>query len=194
MTDSSKWFRSGNLLALHNTALVVIDAQQKLLPVIHEAERVHKRIQLMIRGCNVLSIPVVVTQQYPKGLGDTSNEVQMLLESSDIVAREDKTMFSCRSCDDAFASLQQRGIENLILVGIETHICVAQSAMDLMANGFETYVCVDAVGSRKTIDHDTALRRMENAGVVPTTVEAVLFELCEDANHESFKAISTAIR
>lgn len=190
----SGWFRSPALMSLENSALVLIDAQEKLMPAMANQARLSARIQLMIKGCGLLQIPIVVTEQYPQGLGATVPDIELLLSNANVVARAEKTMFSVRAGAKAFSELAGQGITNLVLVGIETHVCVAQSALDLMANGFEVHVCTDAVGSRKPSDHETALRRMENSGVVPTTVEAVLFEWCENANHESFKTISKSIK
>jgi nicotinamidase-related amidase len=181
-------------MTLENSALVVIDVQEKLMPAMANDARLSARIQLMIKGSGLLKIPIIVTEQYPKGLGPTTPDVQLLLSNSNVIGRAEKTMFSVRAGAEAFDSLAQQGITNLVIVGIETHVCVAQSALDLLANGFEVFVCADAVGSRNTIDHETALRRMENSGVIPTTVEAVLFEWCENANHDSFKTISKSIK
>ena len=181
-------------MTLSNSAVVVIDVQEKLMPAMANEAKLCSRIQLMIKGCGLLKIPIVVTEQYPKGLGSTIPDIQLLLSNANVTGTAEKTMFSVRAGAEAFASLAEQGISNLVIVGIETHVCVAQSALDLLANGFEVHVCVDAVGSRNTIDHETALRRMENSGVVPTTVEAVLFEWCENANHDSFKTISKSIK
>ncbi len=188
------WFRSPALMTLENSALVLIDVQEKLMPAMANQAKLTARIQLMIKGCGLLNIPIVVTEQYPKGLGATVPDIELLLSNANVVGRAEKTMFSVRAGAEAFSGLAGQGITNLVIVGIETHVCVAQSALDLLANGFEVYVCTDAVGSRNSNDHETALRRMENSGVIPTTVEAVLFEWCENANHESFKTISKSIK
>ena len=188
------WFRSPTLMTLENSALVLIDVQEKLMPAMANQAKLTARIQLMIKGCGLLNIPIVVTEQYPKGLGATVPDIELLLSNANVVGRAEKTMFSVRAGAEAFSGLAGQGITNLVIVGIETHVCVAQSALDLLANGFEVYVCTDAVGSRNSNDHETALRRMENSGVIPTTVEAVLFEWCENANHESFKTISKSIK
>ena len=192
-TDSN-WFRSPALMTLENSALVLIDVQEKLMPAMANNARLTARIQLMVKGCGLLNIPIVVTEQYQKGLGATVPDVELLLSSANVAARAEKTMFSVRAASEAFASLARQGITNLVIVGIETHVCVAQSALDLLANGFEVCVCADAVGSRKDRDHETALRRMESSGVILSTVEAVLFEWCENANQESFKKISQSIK
>jgi len=193
-TNDATWFRSPALMTLENSALVLIDVQEKLMPAMANPEKLLARIQLMVKGCGLLGIPVVVTVQYPKGLGATVPDLQLLLSTANVVGRAEKTMFSVRGAAEAFSGLAERGIKNLVIVGIETHVCVAQSALDLLANGFEVHVCTDAVGSRNPGDHETALRRLENSGVIPTTVEAVLFEWCENANHDSFKTISQSIK
>ncbi len=193
-SNDSTWFRSPVLMTLDNSALVVVDVQEKLMPAMANEARLSRKIQLMIKGCGLLNVPIVVTEQYPKGLGYTIPEVQLLLSNANVIGKAEKTMFSVRAGAEAFGSLADQGVTNLVLIGIETHVCVAQSALDLIANGFEVYVCADAVGSRNTIDHETALRRMENSGVIPTTVEAVLFEWCENANHDSFTTISQSIK
>lgn len=192
-TDST-WFRSPALMTLENSALVLIDVQEKLMPAMVNDAKLSARIQLMIKGCGLLNIPIVVTEQYPKGLGATVPDIELLLSNANVVAKTEKTMFSVRAGSKAFSGMAGQGITNLVLVGIETHVCVSQSALDLLANGFEVYVCTDAVGSRNQNDHETALRRMENSGVIPSTVEAVLFEWCENANHELFKKISKSIK
>ena len=192
--SDSGWFRSPALMSLQNSALVLIDVQEKLMPAMANQARLTARIQLMLKGCGLLNVPIVVTEQYPVGLGATVPDIQLLLSNANVAAKAEKTMFSVREGSEAFSKLAGQGITNLVLIGIETHVCVAQSALDLLANGFEVHVCTDAVGSRKPSDHETALRRMENSGVIPTTVEAVLFEWCEDANHESFKKISKSIK
>lgn len=192
--SDTTWFRSPALMTLESSALVLIDVQEKLMPAMANTARLLARIQLMVKGCGLLDIPIVVTEQYPKGLGATVPDIELLLSSSTVIGRAEKTMFSVRGGAEAFSGLAERGITNLVIVGIETHVCVTQSALDLLANGFEVYVCTDAVGSRNQSDHETALRRMENSGVIPTTVEAVLFEWCENANHDSFKTISQSIK
>jgi len=103
-------------------------------------------------------------------------------------------MFSCRECDSTFKELSSQGVHNLLICGIESHICVAQSSLDLLSQGFNVFVCVDAVGARHAIDHETALRRLENSGVVLTTTEAVLFEWCEKSGSDQFKQISKIVQ
>lgn len=182
--------RSPLLMNRENSAVVVIDVQEKLLPHIAGNERMLWNIGRLLDGARTLDVAVVATEQYPRGLGQTVAQLAQRIEA----AIPDKTMFSCRECTDLVAQLNSANIYHLVLVGIETHVCVAQSALDLMAAGFSVYVCVDAVGSRFDIDRETALRRLEYSGVTPTTTEAVLFEWCETAGTAEFKAISKLVQ
>ena len=186
-------FRSPLLMNAQDSALVVIDVQEKLIPHIRNYETVTWNIGRLITGARLLGVRILATEQYPKGLGATIEAIRQPLSAGDSPIPE-KTMFSCRECTQEFSRLYQQGIQKLLLTGIETHVCVSQSALDLIAAGFSVYVCVDAVGSRHRIDHDTALRRLENSGAVLTTTEAVLFEWCELAGREEFKAISKLVQ
>jgi nicotinamidase-related amidase len=187
-------FRSPLLMNRGDTALVVIDVQEKLLPLISNHENLTWNIGRLLQGAGILGVAACATEQYPKGLGGTVEAIAKRLASVTNLEVATKTMFSCRQCHLVFEGLAEQGIHNLLLCGIETHVCVAQTALDLTANGFNVLVCVDAVGSRHAIDHQTALRRMENCGVTPTTTEAVLFEWCEKAGSDEFKRISKLVQ
>lgn len=134
-------------------------------------------------------MPIIASEQYPQGLGTTVAEL-----ASRLPHRPVKQMFSCRELAGLFSVLRQRQIVKLLLCGIETHICVQQTALDLMADGWRVYVPVDGVSSRSDLDHKTALRRMESSGAVLTTAEAALFEWCETAAAPEFKQISQLVR
>ncbi len=187
-------FRSPALMNVADTALVIIDVQQKLVPLIENHEQMVWNIGRLIEGARVLGVKIVATEQYPKGLGGTVEALRSQLGKAGVNHYPDKTMFSCRQCEPTFAELAESGITKLLLSGIETHVCVTQSALDLIALGFDVYVCVDAIGSRHPIDHVTALRRMENEGVTATTTEAALFEWCERAGSDQFKQISKLVQ
>jgi nicotinamidase-related amidase len=177
-----------------DSALVVIDVQEKLLPHVANHQRLQWNIARLLEGAQILGVPVCVTEQYPKGLGHTVESIADRLKQTGDQAIAEKTMFSCRECDWMFAQLSNRGVHNLLFCGIETHVCVGQTALDLIAQGFNVFVCVDAVGSRFEIDHSTGLRRLESCGVLPTTTEAVLFEWCEKAGSDEFKKISKLVQ
>jgi nicotinamidase-related amidase len=172
-----------------DTALLVIDVQEKLVPAIAASERVVWNVRRLIDGAQVLAMPVAASEQYPQGLGPTVADL-----AARLAERPAKLTFSCRELTGPLADLRQRHVEKLLLCGIETHVCVQQTALDLMADGWRIYVAVDAVGSRLDIDHQTALRRMESSGAVLTTTDAALFEWCEAAGTPEFKQISRLVR
>jgi nicotinamidase-related amidase len=181
--------RSPDLMSRSDTALVVIDVQERLLPVIDQGRVVVWNISRLVRGARALGIPVVGTVQYPKGLGPLVSELAELVGPC-----PEKLMFSCRECSGIFEELRARGIIKLLVTGIEAHVCVQQSVLDLLADGWQVYVAVDAIGSRFAVDYQTALRRMEATGAVLTTTEAALFEWCEVAGTPEFKQISLLVR
>lgn len=187
-------FRSPLLMNRDDTAVVVIDVQEKLLPLISHHQRITWNIGRLLEGAGILNVKTCCTEQYPRGLGPTIEPIAEQLEKLASLPIADKTMFSCRECESLFDSLAKNGVHNLLLCGIETHVCVAQTAFDMMTQGFNVFICVDAVGARHEVEHQTALRRLENSGVTPTTTEAALFEWCEKAGSDSFKKISKLVQ
>ena len=177
--------RSHELMSAHNTALLVIDVQEKLMPAIRDHARVVWNVRRLIEGATILGLPVAATEQYPQGLGPTVAELAARLP-----VRAAKLTFSCGGCPQIFRDFRSRGIYKLLICGVEAHVCVAQSVLDLLADGWRTYVAVDAVGSRFEIDYRAALGRMDSAGATLTTTEAALFEWCQAAGTAEFKAIS----
>ncbi len=169
--------------------MLVVDVQEKLIPLVGGHERIVWNVRRLIDGAGLLGLPVLASEQYPKGLGPTVPE---LAERLDRI--ESKITFSCGGCPGLFDGLEERGIHRLLVVGIETHVCVAQTVFDLMAAGFRVYVAVDATGARYSIDRETALARMESSGATLTTTEAALFEWCQTAGTDAFKAISAMIK
>ncbi|HEY1068617.1 MAG TPA: isochorismatase family protein, partial [Pirellulales bacterium] len=133
--------RSPELMSPRDAALVVIDVQEKLVPAIHESARVVWNVGRLIDGAKILELPVVATEQYPKGLGPTLTHVREKIAE----AVPDKLAFSAAACGDLFEKLRADGRRKLLLCGIETHVCVQQSALDLIAAGFRVYLAVDAV-------------------------------------------------
>ena len=181
--------RSPELMSRDDTALLVIDVQDRLLPAIGGRDQIVWNIRRLIDGTRVLGLDIAATEQYPKGLGST---VPVLAERLGKIPT--KLMFSCRECDEVFTEFTKNGRHKVLVVGIESHVCVQQTVLDLMGEGFRVYVAVDAVGSRREIDYRTALRRMETAGATLTTTEAALFEWCEVAGTPEFKQISQLVR
>ncbi len=172
-----------------DTALLVVDMQEKLVQLIRRHEALVWNVGRLIDGAKILGLPVLATEQYPKGLGPTSAELAAKLGTISA-----KLAFSCGECGELFEELGQKGIHRILVCGIETHVCVQQTVHDLLAAGFRVYLAVDAVGARGQLDYEIALRRMDSAGATLTTVEAALFEWCDVAGTPEFKQISNLVK
>lgn len=183
-----------SLLQSQQSQLIIIDQQSRLGAAMPEADwqQVLRHSSRLLQAANALNIPVLLSEQYPKGLGATDAEIKNLL--ADNHQRFEKTEFSC--C--ANAAYQQQLINNkhnqLILTGMETHVCVLQTAIEAMDSGFEVFVVEDAVCSRDSSHKHNALQRLRQAGVIITNHESVLFEWMRDARHEQFKFISSLLK
>ena len=171
--------------------LVVIDFQERIFPAIHEHERLLKNVPLLIEGMKVLGIPVIVTEQYVKGLWQTIPAIAATIEG---IRRIEKASFSC--CDEPqfMMELASSGRDYVIIAGIESHVCVLQTVIDLRQNGFNPVVVEDCISSRKPNDKLMAIERMRREGVIITTYEAILFELLRYSGGETFKAISKLVK
>ena len=171
-----------------DTALLVVDVQEKLVPAIARSARVVWNVRRLVDGAKILGLPVVGSEQYPQGLGATVAELAERLGPV-----PSKLTFSCGGCPEVLLvleGLRDRGIHKILVCGIEAHVCVQQTVLDLLADGWRVYVAADAVGSRFEVDYRTALGRMDSAGATLTTTEAALFEWCEIAGSPEFKQIS----
>jgi nicotinamidase-related amidase len=188
MADAS-FVRSPELMNRDDAALLVVDMQGKLLPLIPGHQRLIWNCRRLIDGAKILGVPTAATEQYPQGLGPTAPELAERLNP--IPA---KLAFSCGERSEIFSAWRERGIWKLLVCGIETHVCVGQTVHDLLAEGFRVYVAADAVGARGPLDHEIALRRMDSAGATLTTTEAALFEWCGRAGSPEFKQISQLVR
>jgi nicotinamidase-related amidase len=172
-----------------DTGLLVVDVQEKLVPLILDFATVVRNIEFLLEGARILDMPVQATEQYPKGLGGTIPVIAKLLPE-----RRDKVAFSCCAVPSLVPTFRSAGRQKIVLAGIETHVCVQQTALDLLALDFQVYVPADAVGSRFANDHDRALQRMERAGAVITTSEAAVFEWVGKAGTPQFKEISRLVQ
>lgn len=181
--------RSNQLMNASNSALLVIDVQEKLIPLIFKHRQVVWNIGRLLDAAQLLGVRTFATEQYPKGLGHTIAELRERLGET-----PEKSMFSCRECAGLFAPLLAEGIDNLLLVGIEAHVCVQQTALDLLAQGFNVFLAIDAIGSRFELDYTTAIERMKACGAIATTTESAMFEWCETAGHPQFKQLSQLVR
>lgn len=181
--------RHPDLLGRDDSLLLVIDVQERLLPSIPAADRLVWNIRRLLDGAKILGVPAAATEQYPRGLGATIPEIRERLP-----APAEKLRFSCSECRDLLDRLPTEGIDKIVLTGIETHVCVLQSGLDLLAGGYRVHVVVDAVAARAELDHTTAVRRLEDCGAVPTTTETVLFEWTHAAGTPEFKQISQLVK
>ncbi|MCT4619569.1 MAG: hydrolase [Marinisporobacter sp.] len=173
-----------------NTAAIIIDVQERLLPHMHNKELV-RNLSILIEGLKALDIPIVVSEQYTKGLGPTVDEIGGLLKGFENI---EKMSFSC--CDEPKIQEQIDHIDKewIIVTGIESHICVLQTVIDLIDHGYVPVVIEDCISSRKENDKKIAIERMKKEGAIISTYESILFELCRYAGNEPFKKISKLIK
>jgi nicotinamidase-related amidase len=179
------------MLIAENTALLVIDVQEKLFPVMFEKEALLSNLQKIIRGAGILDIPIIITEQNPAGMGGTLRE---LLDLTQNAGRVTKFNFSC--CDEAGfkEKLNVLGRRQILICGIESHICVYQTSIDLQSNGYEVHLLGDCVSSRTAQNKELAVRRMVSEKIKLTGVEMALFELLRSSNSSQFKAISSLVK
>ena len=187
--QENRYVRSPELMSRDDTALLVVDVQDKLVKLLPDRKTIVWNIGRLIDGAEALGIPVLATEQYPQGLGGTVEEL-----AGRLTEIPSKLTFSCAGCEPLAERLDDYGVTKLLIVGVEAHVCVQQTVLDLLAGGLSVYVAADAVGSRNPIDYEVALRRIEAAGATVTTSEAALFEWCEAAGTPEFKTISSLVR
>ena len=174
--------------------LVIIDVQEKLMPVIDRRADVERNIDRLIRGCHILDIPSLVTVQYVKGLGDTVPSIRTALEETGSYEPIEKSCFSGYGCGEFQTALRQSKKRQLLVAGVETHVCVFQTVSDLLAADFDVTIIADAVSSRTAENRDIALRRMTADGAQLSSTEMALFELLVNAGTDEFRAISKLVK
>ncbi len=170
---------------------VQVDIQERLFPHIDNNEELEKNLIILIQGLKLHEIPIIVNEQYKKGIGET---IASLRELTDDYPHFEKTTFSCCGNEDGLAAIKATGKKTVILAGIETHVCVLQTALDLLEEGLQPVLVTDCVNSRKQKDKDMAIQRLIQAGVIPTTYESLLFELTVNAKNPVFKEISKLVK
>ena len=183
--------RFEKLLTTDKTALLIIDIQERIIRVINEYETVVENTIKLIKGFKALGIPIYYTEQYPKGLGPTAESIQNELEGNDAIQ---KLSFSCSGAGDLFNELNRNGISQVVVCGVESHVCVQQTVLDLIANDFQVNLAADAVSSRRVKDYEISLSRMRQHGADVTTAEAILFELLNVCGTDVFKQISKIVK
>lgn len=170
---------------------MVIDVQEKIFSTLHEQTETEANIVRLVRGTDVLNIPVVWTEQYPRGLGRTLPSIREVLRGHTVLEKLSFSCFGDPQVRDRIESLKRK---EALLCGIEAHVCVYQTAVDLLDRGYGVHVVTDAVMSRKKGNHDLALTKLRGLGAHLTSVEMVLFELLKEAKGEAFKAIAEIIK
>ena len=176
-----------NTINNQESLLLIIDVQDKLVNMLEGSDVKDNAIKIA-KACGILEIPALITEQYPKGLGSTIEEIKDALPNAEYV---EKTTFSAFKEDEVKKFLSQKQV---IIFGIETHICVLQTAMDLLTEGYEVFVVQNACGSRNEENKQAALRRLILAGAQIVTTEMVLFELLEGSKHPNFKEVQALIK
>jgi nicotinamidase-related amidase len=173
------------------TAGLIIDIQERLYPFIHDNENLTKNTVRLIQGLKVLGIELFVTEQYSKGLGHT---IQPVSDAIGPYTHFEKMSFSCCGSDEVCSSLKSSKKKNVIITGIESHVCVLQTTVDLIALGYQPVLIEDCVSSRNPNDKRIAIERMRQEGAIISTYESILFEMCEVSGNEMFKAISKIVK
>ena len=179
------------VLAPENTVLILIDFQERLFPAMHDKEKLLRNVVKLIKGAIVLEIPIILTEQYPKGLGPTIPEIKELIPG---IKPIEKVCFSCCDEESFTKALDALSRKQVLIAGIEAHICVYQTAMALARAGYEVQAVGDCVASRDLENKLVALFKMGAAGISPTTTETALFELLKVAKGDKFKAISSIVK
>ncbi|MCG8377872.1 MAG: isochorismatase family protein [Proteobacteria bacterium] len=189
----SKSINSKFLCNVEESCFIVIDIQEKLTQAMpgKVVERLRCNTSILLTAAKQLGIPVMASAQYPKGLGQVEESIKNELTDSSIYI--EKTCFSCLQADGFKEQLAGLNVSQVILVGIEAHICVLQTAFDLFNEGYNVFVVADAIASRKLTSYESAIMRMNQAGIKIINTESVLFEWLEDASHPEFKSLSRLI-
>jgi len=181
------------LAEANHSQLVVIDVQERLVAAMPEKSRQQTlhNTALLTQAANILKIPITHTEQYPKGLGTTEEVVRAHLAGT---AAIEKTCFSCFAADGFITAVSLAQRQQIILCGMESHVCVLQTAIELQQAGYQVFVVEDAVCSRQKRHHNNALARLRQAGIIVTNAESMIFEWLRDASHPDFKSLSRMLR
>ena len=179
------------MLDIQKCCLVVVDVQGKLAQLMYGKEALFKNIQILIKAAKILSVPIIWCQQCPDALGPTLPQIAKLLTDNEPI---DKACFSCCDCEKFKSKLESLGKKQVLLCGIETHVCIYQTAIHLLEKSYEVTVLADAVSSRTLENKQTAINRMEVIGINISSTETALFELLKTAEHPQFRQIAKLIK
>ena len=182
-----------NQLDVDRAFVLVVDLQEKLLPLIRRHEEIIRAAKKLLDGARIFGLPVLATEQYSKGLGPTNATIRVFLRTNNATVIEKPTFSACGEppVREAILTIDR---PQVIMVGIEAHVCVQQTALDLVTMDYDVFVCADGVGSRGRLDYETALERMRQEGAIITTVESALFELCNRCDTKQFKAMLEVVK
>ncbi|MDX1810137.1 MAG: isochorismatase family protein [Sulfurospirillaceae bacterium] len=170
---------------------LAIDIQERLFPHMHDKDILLENTLKLVKGLKLLGIDFVLNEQYPKGIGHTLEPIRDILRDE---KAHEKVTFSCCKTEDTMDVIKAQDKKYVIIFGIEAHVCVLQSVLDLIESGYIPVLVTDCISSRKENDKNIAILRMTQAGAIPTTYESLLFELCVSAKHKTFKEISSLIK
>ena len=183
MTGNS---RHPNLFTHENSLILLIDFQERFVPVLHKNDETVKNIKLLLAGANVYSLPIIATEQVPEKLGPTISDFKEYLQHAKFFYK--KTM-SCCGQIGFLEELKKRDIKRIAVCGIEAHVCVLQTSLDLIHNGFQVHLACDAITTRVPYNKEIAVEKMKSAGVIVSSVETILFEMAYTAGTEEFKKL-----
>jgi nicotinamidase-related amidase len=186
------YMRHENTLDAAETALVIIDMQEAFRTSISDFAETAVRVALMAHAAQLLRVPIVVTEQYPKGLGRTAGEIRAVLP--DALEPIEKTAFSSCGADEFVAALEHARARQVLVCGIEAHVCVNQTTHDLLARGYKVHLLTECITARSAHNRQAGLAKMQQSGALPSSIEMSLFELMRDAAHEQFKAVQKLIK
>ena len=190
-SDLSKGTSTTNLrMRESHTSLLVIDLQRKLINNIAHKDLIVWNTRKLIEATKILSMQIKSTEQNPNKLGPTITEIDDLLDEKPF----SKMSFSCIECKGLIDGYISSSVDTILICGIETHVCVQQTALDLISEGFNVYIVIDAIGSRNILDHEIAIKRLAYAGAILSTTESAIFELCSTAQRPEFNKISSIIK
>lgn len=179
------------MLTIDNSFLLLVDVQGKLANMMHKRKELFENMTTLIQGIKILELPVIWMEQYPKGLGETIDEIKPLLDGYTPYA---KTSFGCGGDEAIMGAIEALDRKQVIVAGIETHVCVYQSCMQLLEKGYDVTLMADCTSSRTKFNKKTALKTMRNRGIKLSTIEMLLFELMHHAGCDKFKQISQLVK
>jgi nicotinamidase-related amidase len=181
-----------NLLDIKSVALLIVDVQEAFRNAIPDFELVAERISRVVRGFEILGAPIFITEQYPKGLGRTAEEILFSFTGEPKIF--EKTKFSACGSTELTESFGEKGVNQVVVCGIETHVCVNQTAHELMNEGYQVHTLEDCVSSRDESNKKIGLEKIKLGGAIPSSIEMALFEIMRDSKHEKFREIQALIK